>query len=100
MATQVFRDSETSADGAFYRVVAYVVEPDEHFVEGVKYSFQYCDSDGENILRYDNARHPGKDIPRHHKHVGADEAIEPVEYAGGPVSHREKFEREMEQTRE
>lgn len=100
MATQVFRDSETFANGAFYRVVAYVVEPDEHFVEGVKYSFQYCDSDGGNILRYDNARHPGKDIPRHHKHVGDDETIEPVEYAGDPVPHREKFENEMEEIRE
>lgn len=59
MATQVFRDSETFGDGTFYRVVAYVVEPDEHFVEGVKYSFQYCDADGENILRYlGNRRFP------------------------------------------
>jgi len=100
MATQVFRDSETFGDGAFYRVVAYVVEPDEHFVEGVKYSFQYCDADGGNILRHDNARHPGKDIPRHHKHVGADETIEPVEYAGDAMSQRKKFENEMEEMRE
>jgi hypothetical protein len=99
VATQVFKDTETFEDGTFYRVVAYVVEPDEHFTEGVKYSFQYCDADGENILRYDNARHPGTDIPRHHKHVGDDETIEPIEYAGDPVSHREKFEREMEELR-
>jgi hypothetical protein len=99
MATRVFRDSEMFSDGTFYRVVAYVVEPDEHFVEGVKYSFQYCDSDGENILRYDNARHPGTDVPRHHKHVGADETTEPVEYTGNPVSHREKFENEMKEIR-
>lgn len=100
MATQVFRDSETFSDGKFYSVVAYVVEPDEHFVNGVKYSFQYCDEDGRNILRYDNSRHPGIDIPRHHKHVGGDETIKPVEYAGDPVSHREKFEQEMEEMRE
>lgn len=99
MATQVFKDTETFENGEFYRVVAYIAEPDEHFTEGVKYSFQYCSADGENILRYDNARHPGTDIPRHHKHVGEDEKIEPIEYAGEPVSHREKFEQEMEELR-
>lgn len=97
MATQVFKDSETFEDSSFYRVVAYLVEPDDHFTEGVKYSFQYCDEAGENILRYDNARHQGAEIPRHHKHVGSDEKIEPVEYAGDPVSHRGKFEQEMEE---
>lgn len=98
MAEEIFRRSDEFGDGSFYRAVAYRVKPDDHFTEGVKYSFQYCDADGENILRYDNSRH-STDIPRHHKHVGDDEKVMPVKYAGDPVSHLDKFKSEMEEKR-
>jgi hypothetical protein len=95
MAEKVFEREKLFDDGTFVEARAHLVEPDEHFVEGVKYSFQYCDTDGENILRYDNARHPGTDIPRHHRHVGTDEAIEPVEYAGSITKQFRKFKEEI-----
>lgn len=90
----MFEREKVFDDGTFVDARAYLVEPDEHFVEGVKYSFQYCDSDGENILRYDNARH-STDVPRHHRHVGTDEKIEPVEYAGSIAEQFRKFREEI-----
>ncbi len=94
MAEELFRRTEEFDDGSFYRVVAYSVEPDEHYREGVKYSFQYCDQEDENVLRYDNSRH-STDIPKHHRHVGRDEEIEPVEYPGDIAAHLELFHTEL-----
>jgi hypothetical protein len=93
MAEKVFEREKLFDDGTFVEARAYLVEPDKQFVEGVKYSFQYCDTDGENIFRYDNARH-STDIPRHHRHVGADETIEPVEYTGSIAKQFRKFKEE------
>jgi hypothetical protein len=94
MAEKVFEREKLFDDGTFVEAHAYIVEPDEHFAEGVKYSFQYCDANGENILRYDNARH-STNIPRHHRHVGADETIEPVEYTGSIAKQFRKFKEEI-----
>jgi hypothetical protein len=36
-------------------MVAWQVPESEDYPEGLKYSFQYMDADGDTILRYDNS---------------------------------------------
>lgn len=96
MTAEVILEKKSELDdGTRYEIKALSVEVDEQFEEGLKYSFQYMENDGTNILRYDNARHQGTDIPYHHKHVGADEEIEPVEFERNILEHKNKFLREI-----
>ena len=49
-------------------MVAWQVPVSEDFPQGLKYSFQYMDADGDTLLRYDNAPyHLG--VGRHHRHT-------------------------------
>lgn len=79
-ATQIVDDASEKPDGSRYEMVAWAVPPGEDYPEGVKYSFQYMDADGDTLLRFDNAPyHP--DVARHHRH-GPDGDVEPLEYTG------------------
>ena len=61
-------------------MVAWQVPESEDFPQGLKYSFQYMDADGDTLLRYDNAPYH-LDIGRHHRHT-PDGTITELEYAG------------------
>ena len=52
----------------------------EDFPQGLKYSFQYMDADGDTLLRYDNSPHH-LDVGRHHRHTAEDDITE-LEFAG------------------
>jgi hypothetical protein len=67
-ATVVFRDEAEKPDGSRYEMVAWQVPESEDFPEGLKYSFQYMDADGETLLRYDNSPYH-RDVGRHHRHT-------------------------------
>ncbi|MFB6284155.1 MAG: DUF6516 family protein [Halobacteria archaeon] len=94
MAEKIFDDYNEYEDGTFYEAKVFRVEVSSHYPEGIKYSFQYCTPEGENILRYDNSRHH-TDIPSHHKHVGAEEEIEDVEFPGDFLQHFDDFIEEV-----
>lgn len=80
MASVVFRDSGTFDDGSRYEMVATSVPESESYPEGVKYRFQYMDTDGATLLRFDNfPDHP--DADRHHCHT-ADGVHDDVEFTG------------------
>jgi hypothetical protein len=57
-ATVVYRDEAEKPDGSRYEMVAWRVPVSEDFPQGLKYSFQYMDADGDTLLRYDNAPYP------------------------------------------
>jgi len=67
-ATVVLRDSGEKPDGSRYEMVAWRVPESNDYPEGLKYSFQYMDADGDTLLRYDNAPHH-PEIGRHHRHT-------------------------------
>lgn len=67
-ATVVYREESEKSDGSRYEMVAWQVPESEDYPEGVKYSFQYMDADGDTLLRYDNAPHH-PDIGQHHRHT-------------------------------
>lgn len=78
-ATLVIRDSDTCED-RYAEVVAWYVPESDRYPDGVKYSFQYGERDGDTIFRYDNfPDHP--DTPHHHKHT-RDGGVEGVEFDG------------------
>ena len=56
-ATVVYRGEDEKPDGSRYEMVAWLVPVSEDLPEGLKYSFQYMDADGDTLLRYDNAPH-------------------------------------------
>ena len=66
-ASIVLREDNTKPDGSRYEMVAWAVPESEDFPEGLKYSFQYMDADGDTLLRYDNAPYH-LDVGRHHRH--------------------------------
>ena len=69
---------EFPANETYVQVVAYNVPSSERYPEGVKYSYQYGDTDGNTIIRYDNfPDHPG--ASHHHKHC-ADGSVIDVEF--------------------
>jgi hypothetical protein len=54
-ATVVYRDGAEKPDGSRYETVAWQVPASDEFPDGLRYSFQYTDADGDTLLRYDNA---------------------------------------------
>lgn len=79
-ATAVYREKDEKPDGSRYEMVAWQVPVSEDFPQGLKYSFQYMDANGETVLRYDNAPYH-LDVGRHHRHTPEGD-IEPLEYTG------------------
>lgn len=61
-------------------MVAWQVPVSENFPQGLKYSFQYMDADGDSRLRYDNSPYH-LDVGRHHRHT-PDGDIESLEFTG------------------
>jgi len=66
-ATVVYREEDEKPDGSWYEMVAWQVPVSEDFPQGLKYSCQYMDADGDTLLRYDNAP-DHLDVGRHHRH--------------------------------
>lgn len=81
-ATVVYRDEGEKPDGSRYEMVAWQVPVSEDFPQGLKYSFQYMDADGETLLRFDNAPYH-EDVGRHHRHTPEGD-VEALEYTGLP----------------
>lgn len=77
-AAPILREDGTKDDGSRYEMVAWSVPRSDDYPEGVKYSFQYMDADGDTLVRYDNAPHH-RDVAQHHRHT-AEGDIEPLEY--------------------
>ena len=91
-ATAIVDESDTKPDGSRYELIAWSIPPSEAYPEGVKYSFQYMTSDGETLLRYDNAPHHD-DVARHHRHT-FDGELESLEYTS-LRNHAEQFLNEV-----
>jgi len=80
--TVVYREENEKPDGSRYEMVAWQVPVRENFPQGLKYSFQYMDADGNTLLRYDNAPyHLG--VGRHHRHPPEGD-ITKLEFTGLP----------------
>jgi hypothetical protein len=79
-ATVVYRDEAEKPDGSRYEMVAWRVPVSEDFPQGLKYSFQYMDADGDTLLRYDNAPYH-LDVGRHHRHT-AEGTVTTLEFTG------------------
>lgn len=63
-------------DGSFVEVAIARIPRSERWPSGVKYRFQFVDSDGVPSLRFDNAH------GRHERHVGPDADGEAIDYEG------------------
>ncbi|WP_122088608.1 toxin-antitoxin system TumE family protein [Halalkalicoccus subterraneus] len=79
-ATVVYREEDEKPNGSRYEMVAWQVPVSEDFPQGLKYSFQYMDADGETLLRYDNSPYH-LDVGRHHRHA-PEGAITKLEFTG------------------
>ena len=79
-ATVVYREADEKPDGSRYEMVAWKVPVSEDFPQGLKYSFQYMDADGNTLLRYDNSPYR-LDVGRHHRHP-PDREITKLEFEG------------------
>jgi hypothetical protein len=79
-AKVVYREKGEKPDGSRYDMVAWQVPVSEAYPQGLKYSFQYMDADGETLLRYDNSPYH-LDVGRHHRHT-ADGDIEALTFPG------------------
>lgn len=78
-AELLFREQETF-ERTYMNVRAWDVPVSDRYPEGIKYSMQYGERDGETIIRYDNfPDHPG--ATHHHKHIGENRVVD-VEYTG------------------
>ena len=90
-ATLLLRERENFAM-RYAEVRAWDVPDSERYPDGVKYSFQYGELDGETIFRYDNfPDHPG--AAHHHKHT-REGAVEAVDFTGILPLYRQ-FESEV-----
>ena len=49
-ATVVYREEDEKPDGSRYEMVAWQVPVSEDFPQGLKYSFQYMNADGNTLL--------------------------------------------------
>jgi hypothetical protein len=76
--TVVYRDEGEKPDGSRYEMVAWQVPVSSEYPQGVKYSFQYMDADGDTLLRFDNSPYH-LDVGRHHRHT-PDGEIEQLEF--------------------
>ena len=79
-ATVAYREQAEKPDGSRYEMIAWQVPESEEFPQGLKYSFQYINPDGDTLLRYDNSPYH-RDIGRHHRHA-PDGEITPLEFTG------------------
>lgn len=79
-------------DGSFVEYSFSRVPRSDSFPEGVKYGFQFVDSDGRPVLRYDNAH------GIHERHRG-DGSGEQIEYEGTVEEQLRKFFEEVEELR-
>lgn len=77
--TLLLRERE-NFETRYAEVEVWDVPESDRYPDGVKYSFQYGNFDGETIVRYDNfPDHP--DAPIHHKHE-QDGDVKGFEYEG------------------
>lgn len=81
-------------DGSFVEVGIVPVPQSEQYPSGIKYHFQYVDSDGVPVLRYDNAH------GHHEKHEGQASPGQRIEYPGDIQEHLRGFFAEVDQIRE
>ncbi len=79
-ATVAYRDQAEKQDGSRYEMIAWQVPVSEEFPQGLKYSFQYMNTDGDTLLRYDNSPYH-RDIGRHDRHA-PDGEITKLEFTG------------------
>ena len=79
-ATVVYREEAEKPDGSRYEMVAWQVPESEEYPEGLTYSFQYMNADGQTLLRFDNSPYH-LEIGRHHRHTPAGE-IETLSFNG------------------
>ncbi|EMA56897.1 toxin-antitoxin system TumE family protein [Halorubrum kocurii] len=79
-ATVAYREQAEKPDGSRYEMIAWQVPESEEFPQGLKYSFQYINPDGDTLLRYDNSPYH-RDIGRHHRHA-PDGEITQLEFTG------------------
>jgi len=91
-ATVVYRDESEKPDGSRYEMVAWQVPESEDFPQGLKYSFQYMDADGDTLLRYDNSPYH-LDVGQHHRHSSEGD-ITKLEFTG-IVDLIEQFQNEV-----
>jgi hypothetical protein len=89
-ATLLIRERE-NFDQRYAEVEAWSVPESDRYPEGVKYSFQYGEFDGDTVVRYDNfPDHP--DAPNHHRH-DEDGAVEGIDFDGlAPLYERFRSE--------
>lgn len=80
--------------GAYYAdITVWSVPVSERYPDGIKYSFQYGERDGDTIFRYDNfPDHPG--APHHHKHTHEGDVVG-VDFDGIEVLY-ERFKMEVQ----
>lgn len=74
-------------------VSAWAVPPSDRYPEGVKYSMQYGETEGDAIFRYDNFPDHHEEY-RHHKHT-PDGEVEPVDDFTGVFPLYERFKQEV-----
>ncbi len=89
-ATLLIRERENFGE-RYAEVKAWDVPESERYPNGVKYSFQYGEFDGDTIFRYDNfPDHPG--ASHHHKHT-REGTVEDIAFEGvAPLYRRFKSE--------
>jgi len=89
-ATLLIRERENFGE-RYVEVEAWDVPDSERYPDGVRYSFQYGEFDGDTIFRYDNfPDHPG--ASHHHKHT-REGAVEDIAFEGvTPLYRRFKSE--------
>lgn len=81
-------------DGSFVEYNITAVPRRAAFPEGVKYRFQYVESDGTPALRYDNSHGV------HERHEGPDGKGRRIEFEGNTEAHLRRFFEDVEEFRE
>ena len=66
---QVIDANDDFDAGTYFEATGHVVPVSDRFPDGVKYSFQYGETGGDTIFRYDNAPDHHAHAPHHHKHT-------------------------------
>lgn len=84
--TLLIRERE-NFEARYAEVEAWAVPDSDRYPDGVKYSFQYGEFDGDTIIRYDNfPDHP--DAAHHHKHT-EDGRVVDTEFEGVAALYRQ-----------
>ena len=67
-ARVIYEADDEFPDGSRYEMIVTTVPVSEDYPEGIKYRFQYMDTNDDLLLRFDNfPHHP--DVRRHHYHT-------------------------------